>query len=239
MILLAVAAAGLLAGTIHVLAGADHLAAVAPLAASDRRRGWRVGLHWGMGHAGGVTIVALLAFGLREALPLASLTEWSERLVGVTLIGIGVWALTGALAAVRRAAPSSEAAHDHVHEPEDDPVAGEPHAHWHIHGGVAHAHVHRHGRPRTALWVGLLHGMAGGGHVLGVIPALALPTRAAAVLYLAGFGTATIAAMTAFASLAGLAGLRLAWAGPRAWAGLLAACGLASIVVGAGWLAFG
>lgn len=239
MIVLAFAAAGVLAGALHVLAGADHLAAVAPLAATDRRLGWRVGLRWGMGHAGGVTIVALVAFGLREVVPLESLTSWSERLVGATLIGIGAWALTGAIRLFRRSVPASGSNHDHTHAPGDSPAARVPHAHWHVHGGVAHAHVHRHGGRSTAIFVGLLHGTAGGSHVLGVIPALALPSRAAALGYLTGFGAGTIAAMTVFASLVGLASLRFALAGPRAWAGLLAACGLTSILVGAGWLALG
>jgi ABC-type nickel/cobalt efflux system permease component RcnA len=242
VIILAVALAGVLAGAIHVLAGADHLAAVAPLAAAGRRQGWRAGLRWGMGHAGGVTIVALVAFGLREVVPLENISSWSERVVGVTLIGIGVWALTGSIRTLRhRALPDHE--HEHVHAPGDTDDADTPHGHAHVHrnahGGVSqpHAHVHRHGRHSAALFVGLLHGTAGGSHVLGVIPALALPTRAAALGYLAGFGAGTVAAMTLFASLVGLASLRFALAGPRAWAGLLGGCGATSIAVGVFWLA--
>lgn len=239
MIHLAVAAAGILAGAIHVLSGADHLAAVAPLAAADRRRGWRTGLRWGTGHAGGVTIVALVALGIREIVPLESLTSWSERLVGVTLIGIGVWALTGAIRSLRRSAMPSSIDHDHDHGPEVALGAEGLHAHWHRHGGVRHMHVHHHGRGRAAMLVGLLHGTAGGSHVLGVIPALALPTRAAALGYLIGFGAGTIAAMMLFASLVGFASLRLSLAGPRAGAALLGGCGLTSVMVGAGWLVIG
>ena len=48
---------GLAAGSIHVLAGPDHLAAVAPLAAERETRPWRAGLLWGVGHAAGVVVV--------------------------------------------------------------------------------------------------------------------------------------------------------------------------------------
>ena len=74
---------------------------------------------------------------------------------------------------------------------------------------------------------------------LGVIPALALPTRAAALGYLIGFGAGTVGAMTLFASLVGLASLRLALAGSRTWAGLLGGCGATSIAVGAYRLVLG
>jgi len=213
MIVLVAGFAGVLAGAIHVLAGADHLAALAPLAAADRRRAWRAGLRWGIGHAGGVAIVATLAFVLREAISLESLSSWSERVVGVTLIAIGVWAVTGAGRSLRPATA-------HVH-------AGSAHT---------HAHLHRHGRQRAAIFVGLVHGTAGGSHILGVVPALALPSRAASLSYLAGFGAGTVLAMTLFASLAGAATARFALAGPRAWAGFLRGCGATSVAVGVFWL---
>jgi len=186
-----------MAGGIHVLAGADHLAAVAPLAATGRRRAWRAGLRWGIGHAGGVAIVATLAFVVREAISLESLSSWSERVVGVTLIAIGVWAVTSA---------------------------------------YTHPHPHRHGRQRAAIFVGLVHGTAGGSHILGVVTALALPSRAVSLGYLAGFGVGTVLAMTLFASLAGAASARFALAGPRAWAGFLRGCGATSVAVGVFWL---
>jgi hypothetical protein len=208
VIVFVVALAGVMAGAIHVLAGADHLAAVVPLAVADRRPAWRAGLRWGLGHAGGVTIVALLAFGLREVVPLETLTSWSERMVGVTLIAIGAWALTGA----RRTPRQRD-------------------------GARPHAPVHTHGRQRAAIFVGLLHGTAGGSHILGVIPVLALPTRAAALGYLTGFGAGTVVAMALFASVVGAVSARFALAGPRAWAGFLRGCGATSIAVGVFWLA--
>src|SRR5512136_1769586 len=97
---------GLAAGLIHVLSGPDHLAAVAPLALNARERHWQPGLNWGMGHTAGVLLVGLLALLLREVLPIEALSSWGERLVGVVLIGIGVWG-------ARRAAGLTIHVHEH------------------------------------------------------------------------------------------------------------------------------
>jgi hypothetical protein len=41
---------GLFAGALHVLAGPDHLVALAPIAADKPRRALSLGLRWGLGH---------------------------------------------------------------------------------------------------------------------------------------------------------------------------------------------
>lgn len=228
--------AGLAAGSVHVVSGADHLAAVAPLAAASRRRAWRAGAGWGVGHAGGVALVAVSAFALREVVPLAWLSSWSERLVGLTLVGIGVWAL-GRAFRIARGRGASDPDHEHLHAPGD--AHDHLHAHAHLHDGILHTHEHRHGRARAAYLVGLLHGTAGAGHVVGVLPALALPTHATALGYLIGFALGTIGAMTLFAAFVGAASSRVAGLGARVWGGLLGGCGATSIVVGAFWLVHG
>jgi ABC-type nickel/cobalt efflux system permease component RcnA len=223
---------GLLAGSMHVLTGPDHLAAVAPYAVEERgRRAWLVGLRWGVGHTSGVWIVSLLAFLLREVLPVERLSLWSERLVGVVLIAIGVWGVRAALTRRRLLH-----AHEHGHED------GTRHAHVHVHasGDVPHHHSGAAHRQHThaPLAVGTLHGLAGSSHLLGVLPALALPSRTAAAAYLLAFGLGSIAAMALFSSVIGLAAGRFAGpTGSRTWAALMGACSLAAVGVGIWWLA--
>jgi len=215
--------AGFLAGFLHVLAGPDHLAAVAPYAGTGRSGSWRLGVRWGLGHASGVALVGMLSLLLREVLPLDALSAWSERGVGVALIGIGLWGLHAAM---------KKRLHAHAHEHE-----GRPHAHVHFHDpGLPHedARAHRHGH--AALAVGTLHGLAGSSHLLGVLPALALPTRLAAALYLLAFGLGTIAAMAAFSSFVGLLGARAAARGPSLYCGFLGLCSAAAVAVGGVWL---
>jgi hypothetical protein len=85
--------AGLTAGLLHVFSGPDHLAAVAPIASNRERGQWLTGLQWGIGHTMGVLVIAGLLLLLKEQLPLDAISAYSERIVGASLILIGVWGL--------------------------------------------------------------------------------------------------------------------------------------------------
>lgn len=120
-------------------------------------------------------------------------------------------------------APGQADAHDHTH-PHD-------HAHEHAHApGRPHdraaPHRHRYG----ALGFGVLHGAAGGGHLLGVLPSLALPTAGAA-LYLSVYLGGAVLTMSAFALVCGR--LVPAPAVPR----VLCGAGLLAVSVGLFWIA--
>jgi hypothetical protein len=100
----------------------------------------------------------------------------------------------------------------------------------------AHAHSHPRRPGSAALWIGSLHGLAGSSHILGLFPALALPSRAASLAYLGGFGLGAIVAMVAFSSALGLAAVRLTARGGRSYQALLGGASAASIVLGGFWL---
>jgi hypothetical protein len=209
---------GALAGFFHVLSGPDHLAAVAPMAVADRGRGWITGWTWGLGHASGVVAVAAIAVVLRDVLPpIEIISAWSERLVGAALIVVGFWAL-------RRSARVHPAAHAHG-----------PLSHDHLHVQAGPSWLRRLGHAHASFCLGVLHGIAGSSHFFGVLPALALPTRAAALTYIAAFGAGTVLAMTAFAAAAGLVGARTAH-GATAHRLMLLTAALVAIVVGGVWL---
>lgn len=216
---------GFVAGLLHVLSGPDHLAAVAPLAVAGPRRAWVSGLKWGMGHASGVVVVGLLSLLLREVLPLDLISSWSERLVGVVLIGIGLWGL-------RRACTQRLHLHEHWHD-------GHTHVHVHVHSAQAvhgHAADGAHAHTHTAFAIGTLHGLAGSSHFLGVLPALAFPSTTEAVCYLAAYGAGTIGAMSTFSSLVGLVASRFRTGGVRAYRSLMCACSVAAVILGGYWL---
>jgi ABC-type nickel/cobalt efflux system permease component RcnA len=211
--------AGLAAGSVHVLSGPDHLAAVAPLGAT-RRRGWRLGALWGLGHAAGVALLGGAVLLLRGRWESALLSEWAERLVGAVLVALGVWGLRKAL---------SPWLHAHVHRHDG---RMHTHLHWHRPGAGEHdpgEHRHRH----VSFLVGSLHGLAGGSHLLGVLPTLALPTTGGGVAYLGGYGGGTILAMSAFAAVVSrVAGHR----SPMVGRALLGTCSGAALLVGGFWL---
>jgi hypothetical protein len=209
---------GAAAGFIHVLSGPDHLAAVTPLAINGRARGWVSGWTWGFGHASGVVLVATVTVLLRDILPPVHLiSAWSERLVGAALIAVGVWAL-------RRSTRIHSTAHAH---------GALRHHHLHVQSGPAW--LRRLGHAHAAFCLGVLHGVAGSSHFFGVLPALALPSLAASLTYIAAFGVGTVAAMTAFAAAVGTATVRLPHNALPQRAMMIAAASL-SIAVGAVWL---
>jgi hypothetical protein len=230
--MLAIILAGLAAGAIHVLSGPDHLAAVAPLVADTRRSQWRAGFTWGLGHTGGVITVGIAALLFRELLPMDAVSSWSERLVGVALIAVGVWG-------ARRAARLEVHQHVHVH-------GKGPHAHIHVHAAepaVAEAPAVRphpqqpHNHTHASFAFGILHGLAGSAHVLGILPALALPTRLLSGTYLISYGVGNVAAMTLFAAAVGLVSSRANDGGTRFYRQLLYTCSGIAVLVGAFWLA--
>lgn len=213
---------GIAAGLIHVFSGPDHLAAIAPLAIRKQRGAWLTGLRWGFGHASGVAVVGILSLLLRGILPVDLVSGWSDRLVGLMLLGIGFWMLRKALRVHT---------HEHAHD-------GETHVHVHTHGRAdAHAparkssHLHTH----AAFGIGTLHGLAGSSHFLAIIPSLALPSTALAVTYLAAYGVGTVMAMILFASM--IHSLTRRFAGTaNAYRGLMFASSAIAIVVGGVWL---
>jgi hypothetical protein len=211
------AVSGVVAGLFHVLSGPDHLAAVAPLAASNHGRAWRAGWTWGIGHASGVVVVAALAVLLRDALPpLADISAWGERVVGGALIALGLWG-------VSRAARLGHAPHTHGRA-----------EHEHVHVQAGPRWVRRLGHGHASFVVGLLHGVAGSSHFFGVLPALALPTPAASFTYIGAFGVGTVVAMSAFAGVVGRLGASGLCLSHRT---LMATTGVAAIMVGCVWIA--
>ena len=179
--------AGLIAGSLHVVSGPDHLAALAPIALEDHRRATRMGAWWGFGHGMGVVCMGGLGLWLGDRFAFNEISEWAEFAVGFLLIGVGIWAF-------RRASRLTVHRHTHLHGVQE-------HGHLHSHVGAIDHHQqesaaalrHTHG----ALGIGMLHGVAGTGHLFGVVPALALE-QSSAVVYLGAYLVAAVGAMAGF-----------------------------------------
>ena len=186
---------GALFGAQHVLTGPDHLAVVAPLSVGGTRS-WRVGLAWGLGHAAGVWILAALVLGLGTWLPLESLSAWSERIVGLSVIAVGIWGL----------------------------MRARTHAHEHAQSKMGRTVL-------AASMVGSLHGLAGGSHLLGVLPGLPLSEGGDRLAYLIAFGAASVLTMLLVTTVMGSQLVRRSWreraAGASSWI---------AIGVGIAWL---
>ncbi len=206
----------LLLGAAHSFAP-DHLAAIGVFV--SRRPQWRralaVGARWGIGHAVVIVMVggALVLTGWRFPAPMA---PWVERIVGVTLIALGLAALVRALRV-------------HGHRHEHDGIA-----HWHLHShrrSETHDHVHH-----AALGLGMLHGLAGTGALVIALPLAATESARLALGYLVAFGVGTTLAMAAFGVAAGWMVRGAGHPSPTVVRATSSVAALASVVVGAWWL---
>jgi len=213
--------AGIGVGLVHVFSGPDHLVAIAPLAMKRVKGAWLTGLRWGAGHASGVAFVGILSLLLRGLLPVNLISDWSDRLVGALLIGIGLWTLRKAMLI-----------HTHTHEHD-----GDTHEHIHAHsrsGAKVHS-VKRHVHTHAAFGIGTLHGLSGSSHFLAIIPALTMPSTTLAVIYLGCYGIGTVLAMIVFATVINSLSMRFAGTA-KVYRGFLFACSGVAMAVGCIWM---
>src|SRR5210317_2107328 len=125
--------AGLIASILHVITGPDHLAAVLPFAIESKKKAWKIGLFWGIGHLLGMIAIGLLFVLFKELIPIEKISEHSEQLVGIVLIGIGVWAIYKIF--------KKQKGHKHLHIHSKEQPIIHKHAHEHNHD---HSHEHSH-----------------------------------------------------------------------------------------------
>ncbi|HSJ09317.1 MAG TPA: sulfite exporter TauE/SafE family protein [Longimicrobiales bacterium] len=206
----------LFAGTAHALE-ADHMAAVTSFAVRrpGMRQAVRFGVRWSVGHGGAIILVGAALLALGVYLPQGA-SHALERLVGVVMIGLGLWTFRGARALH---------AHVHVHD------AGDAHTHVHSH---ALADSHDHGHAVTA--VGLVHGLAGSGTAVMLIPVATFDSPGLALLYLVIFALGTIGGMAAYGLLAGFIVGRTADHSMRLARIVARATGAFTVVIGFIWL---
>ncbi len=138
----------------------DHIAAIADLTgtADSRRKGFLLSLYYALGHAAVVFVLGSIAILFGAAIP-ESFDAWMGRIVGLTLVALGVWVLVGLLrhgrdfrlrsrwmlvldgtfAGLRKVTGRAgdrhiSVEHDHDHRHDQDAVAHtEAHAHDHSH----------------------------------------------------------------------------------------------------------
>lgn len=217
------AGSGLLAGALHALLGPDHLAAILPLSVGrPATRAW-MGVRWGAGHAVGTWLLVLVAALAGRMFPLDVLSGLAEHLVGVALIGVGLWGL-------RVAYRSHLHIHRHMHD------SRSPHQHFHLHGSGPHTPQAHLGHRHAAVGVGFLHGMAGAGPFIALLPAVFLPDRSQGLAYVLAYGLGAMLAMGAFAYLVAQFAERLGHRSDTGYRRALLVASGGAICVGTVWL---
>lgn len=215
---------GAVVGFVHVFAAPDHLAAILPLAASSRRRGFMVGIEWGVGHMGGVLAVGLISLLLKGFIPFGFLEEHGDKFIGALLLIIGAWAIWKALTFRVEIVEEGD---------------GEASVKVHIHDGVtcrSHIGFHRDARREfqrpAAVAVGIVSGLIGSGHILGILPAFGFSTLAGSIFYLVSFASGSILAMALFAAAVGALAVRARRAAKGVYRWLLLAFAVLVILIG-------
>jgi ABC-type nickel/cobalt efflux system permease component RcnA len=184
---------GFLLGMRHALES-DHVAAVASLATRSRSMGdtIRQGAVWGAGHTLTLFVFGSLVLLLDTVIP-ETLARVLEFTVGLMLIGLGIDVLQRLL---------RERIHFHVHRHAD----GQLHFHAHSHAGeqghpAVHHHPHQRGRfPLRALFVGMMHGMAGSAALI-LLTLQSVHSPLTGMVYIMLFGVGSIAGMAALSAI--------------------------------------
>ena len=216
---------GFMIGMRHAIE-TDHVAAVASLATSSGSIGdtVRQGAAWGLGHTLTLFVFGSIVLVFDAVLP-EQLAHTLELLVGIMLIALGFDVL-------RRLA--RDKIHFHTHHHDD----GEQHFHAHSHVGERvhqperHHHAHTEGFPLRALYVGLMHGMAGSAALI-LLTLQTVKSPITGLVYIALFGAGSMAGMALLSFVIAIP-LRCSARG-LTWLhnGLQGAVGCATILIGA------
>lgn len=175
---------GFFIGMRHALES-DHVAAIASLAtgsSSVKQTAWQ-GAVWGLGHT-----LTLFIFGsivlLADSVIPEQFAAFLEFIVGLMLIGLGtdvLWRLY------------KKRIHFHIHKHNSI-----QHFHAHSHSGEDNhkksKHEHEHCFPKRALYIGLMHGMAGSASLI-VLTLQTVQATAIGMLYILLFGVGSIIGM--------------------------------------------
>ena len=308
----ALASTGFTLGLLHVLAGPDHLSALAALAVGTSWRAFMLGFRWGLGHSTGLVVVAIIFILLKGELDLRTLGRYCDTLVGIFMIGLGCYGVLGALKMYRekkaKRDPDWEESKSFISSPSglnsrplqhcslefvsstqnkfdqitrvssktelddrkvdynadeergsvsnvaskaDEKAVAEAAAAklehesiFHHHGDISEAcpfipYIDMHD-PTTqriiSFSIGLLHGVAGPGGILGVLPAVEMQNWRYSFIYLGSFILSSTLSMGTFADLYGELTKRIGATAESVELGLSVFSAALSIIVGTVWL---
>lgn len=223
--------AGLIASILHVLTGPDHLAAVTPFAIESKKKAWKIGLSWGIGHLVGMIAIGILFTIFKELIPIEKISMYSEQLVGFVLIGIGIWAFYKIFKA------DKDHKHLHIHSENSPQIHSHKHEHEHE---KFHKHNHTNEVKQSNLAsfsIGFMHGLAGISHFILFLPVLGFENQFDSILYVVGFGTGVVLAMVIFTLVIGkINSLSMNGHNELLFKGIRLAGGTFAIIIGLYWI---
>lgn len=242
--------AGLAAGCLHTLAGADHLAALTPLTIGrSHLKASLLGALWGFGHSTGQLILGLLMVVLKDRFTalVPALSKWGGTTVGLTLLAIGALGVYEAFIEGHHddeahgadvpgdSSPSGrEESSAAINSPAEAFASGVE-----VHVGAAlAAGKEKRGFRLATFATGIVYGLQPDALFV-IIPALALPTKMAAVAYILMFVLGTVAAMGAYTGVIGATSAAIKKSNSRLNQSLSGIAAFVAIAIGIAVLASG
>jgi ABC-type nickel/cobalt efflux system permease component RcnA len=293
-------ATGITLGLVHVLAGPDHLTALAALSVGSSWRAFGLGFRWGIGHSSGLVIVACVFIYLKGEMNLAELGRYCDVFVGFFMIILGICGAYGAMrmylqkrekrdpdlemnstkkhnkssselkvsgyssssnSSRLQRSPSSDSpdsdgddgnmqstldtATNSASKRSDNISSHNDHEHHHdacsfcqwCFSSLPVVDLHDpHVQRLLSFGIGITHGVAGPGGILGVLPAVEMQNWRSSVVYLSSFIITSTLAMGAFAALYGEVTKRIGATAESVELGLGLFSAVLSILVGSVWL---
>ncbi|WP_457616448.1 hypothetical protein [Lutibacter sp.] len=222
--------AGTIASMLHVISGPDHLAAVTPLIIETKKKSWKIGISWGLGHLSGMLIIGILFLFFKEFIPIELISSHSEQIVSFILIGVGLWSF------YRINNEPKKHFHPHVHKDKETYI----HIHKHEHSAnQEHQHIHVKIIKQNLLssfGIGIVHGLAGVAHFLLLIPVLGFNDKIEGIQYIIGFAAGTLLSMTTYAFIVGkISSYSKHFHNDLFFKGIRFAGGLFALVIGVYW----
>ncbi|HKI61173.1 MAG TPA: urease accessory protein [Mariprofundaceae bacterium] len=180
---------GFLLGMRHAMES-DHVAAVASLVTKSPsvRDSIRMGSVWGLGHTLTLFIFGSAVMMLDHMIP-DRMALMLELAVGIMLVFLGIDVVCRFM---------RERVHFHAHRHADGTLHFHAHAHADDvdHVSDNHMHMHSKGFPLRALFVGIMHGMAGSAALI-VLTLHTVQSFGMGLLYISLFGIGSITGMAA------------------------------------------
>ena len=257
---------GIEMGLLHVCAGPDHLSALATLASNNSWRAVSLGIRWGAGHSAALIIVTIIFLVLKGNLDLHLMERYANGFVGFFMIILGLFGVRQAytLHKEKQDKRNEEIDNNNNNSIENGEILKLIDTHDNTNdinfdnnnsnnnGSLTPGQLK--GRERhkglfdsvsmkdpwtqqlVAFTIGIVHGVAGPGGVLGVLPAVEMTNPSASLIYLSAFVFTSTICMGIFAAAYGEATKRLSTTTEKMEFILSCFSSCVSVLVGIIWL---
>jgi uncharacterized membrane protein YfcA len=183
-------------GILHILSGPDHIAAIITISANKGYKAFIIGAKWGIGHAIGLLIIfAVLLTIDAEILYKTKIAEW---IVGCFLVLLGFHGFYK-IRNYNKLIGSYE-----NNESIEDNKDNEIQSNNNNNKKSIYVYIITLSKEKLlSLITGILHGLAGTGGVLGVLPAILIENKEKSAAYLTTFCISGIITMSIFSAIWG------------------------------------